>query len=180
MNAARAELFNAGTAIQLEKEALIPDEFKKGLYRCRITYSEKIDRIEFMPVLPRIFNSLKIIHHDQIDYHLKFADRSVLNELFAQRGNADEVIIIKNGMVTDCTIGNLVFYNGIEWITPDTPLLKGIQRQVLLDRVLITAKKIREKDLLHFQKAGIINTFFDLINMPVIKIENIFIETKDY
>lgn len=174
MNAARAELFNAGTAIQIEKEVLIPDEFKEGLYRCRIIYNDAIEQTEFLPVRPRIFNCLKIIIYDRIDYHLKFADRSLLNALFSHRENADEIIIIKDGLVTDCTIGNLVFYDGVEWITPDRPLLKGTQRQALLDRKLITEKRITEKDLIDFQKAGIINAFFDLDHMSEIKIENIF------
>ena len=174
MNAARAELFNADTAIRLEKEVTIPCELKKGTYRCRILYKDIIEKTEFTPVPPRIFNSLKIVIHDRIDYHLKFADRSLLNELFSQRGNADEIIIIKEGLVTDCTIGNLVFYDGAEWITPDRPLLNGTQRQALLDRQLITEKRIIEKKLFDFQKAGIINAFFDLDHMPEIKIENIF------
>lgn len=174
MNAAKAELYNANAGIRIEEEIRIPEEFKKGLYRCRVTYSRTIDEIVFVPVQPRSFHRLKTVHHNRIDYHLKFADRSILNELYAQRGNADEIMIIKNGLVTDCTIGNLVFFNGSEWVTPDTPLLKGTQRQALLDRQLIREKKIGETDLPLFQKVGIINAFFDLNNMPVIKNENIF------
>lgn len=174
INTARAELFKTDTDIQLEREVTIPCEFEKGLHRCRIVYKDIIEEIEYTPVPSRSFNKLKIIIHDRIDYHLKFEDRSLLNELFAQRGNADEIIIIKEGLVTDCTIGNLVFYDGTEWITPDKPLLNGTQRQALLDRELIIEKRIIEKELFDFQKAGIINTFFDLDHMPEIKIENIF------
>ncbi|MGV8095304.1 MAG: aminotransferase class IV [Mangrovibacterium sp.] len=174
LNAARTELFSVKDTFQLEKEVLVPDEFKRGLYRCRITYGRTINQIEFSAISPRVFNHLKIIHHDRIDYHLKFTDRSLLNELLAQRENAEEIIIIKNGLVTDCTIGNLVFYNGTEWITPDTPLLRGTQRQALLDQHLITEKRINETELLSFKKVGIINAFFDLSNMPEIKIKNIF------
>jgi len=47
---------------------------------------------------------------------------------------ADEVVFIKNGMVTDCSIGNLLFFDGHEWITPYIPLLKGTQRAFLLDK----------------------------------------------
>jgi 4-amino-4-deoxychorismate lyase len=174
LNAARTELFSAKDTIQIEKEVLVPDEFRRGLYRCRIIYGQTIHQVEFLAINPRIFSHLKIVHHDRIDYHLKFADRSLFNELLAQRKHAGEIIIIKNGLVTDCTIGNLVFYDGAEWITPDTPLLKGTQRQALLDRHLVTEKRINETELLCFKKVGIINTFFDLSNMPEIKIENIF------
>jgi len=174
LNAARAELFNGVSAIQIEKEICVPDAFKKGLYRCRITCGRQIELVEFIPVQTRIFKRLKIIRYDRIDYHLKYADRSLLAALFAQRENADEIIIVKNELITDCTIGNLVFFDGINWMTPDTPLLKGTQRQALIDRKMIFEKRISEKDLNFFKKAGIINAFFDLNNMPVIKIRNIF------
>lgn len=174
MNDARKELFMRNCSIHLEKEIRIPEELQKGLYRCRVTYGRNIDKIEFFPFQQRSFRFLKIVYHNNLDYHLKYADRSLLDELYAQRESADEVIIVKNRAVTDCTIGNLVFYDGEKWITPDTPLLRGTQRQALLDKKLITAGRIRETDLPGFQKAGIINAFFNLNTMPVIKTKNIF------
>jgi len=174
LNAARIGLFNVNAGIQLEKEIRIPHEYQTGLHRCRVTFSRTIDKIEFIPVHPRSFLRLKAVHHDLVDYQFKFADRTLLNELYAQRENADEIIIIKNGLVTDCTIGNLVFFTGTEWLTPDTPLLKGTQRQALLDRKLIMEKRISETDLFSFQQAGIINALYDLESMPMIKTENIF------
>lgn len=174
LNAARKELFGISSAIRLEKEIRIPDELKKGLYRCRVTYAGSIHQVEFLPVQHRSFHSLKIVHDDHLDYHLKYADRSRLNELYAQREQADEIVIIRKGLVTDCTIGNLVLFDGEKWITPDTPLLKGTQRQALLDLRLITERRITEGDLSCFQKVGIINALLDLNHMPVIKKENIF------
>lgn len=174
MNASRTELFNVRSKIRLEKEISIPDEFKSGLYRCRILYRNTIEKIEFVPLSPRSFFKLKVIVHAQFDYHLKFADRALLHYLFSQRDDADEIIIIQDGLVTDCTIGNLVFFDGKEWLTPDRPLLKGTQRQALLERKLLLEKRITEKDLFTFKKVGIINAFFDLHHMPEIKIENIF------
>ncbi len=174
LNAAREELFGEPSAIRLEKEIRIPDELKNGVFRCRVTYGRSIHNIEFVPVLSRNFRSLKVVRHDRLDYHLKYADRSQLNELYAQRENADEIIVIRNGTITDCTIGNLVLFDGERWITPDTPLLKGTQRQALLDRKLITEERIRETDLPCFLKVGIINALFNLENMPVIKKNNIF------
>ncbi len=65
-------------------------------------------------------------------------------------------------------------FDGENWMTPDTPLLKGTRRQALLDLRLITERTITERDLPCFQKVGIINAFLDLNHMPVIKKENIF------
>ncbi|MEL7589111.1 MAG: aminotransferase class IV [Prolixibacteraceae bacterium] len=174
MNASRTELFNTSDSIQLEKEITVPEELKRGLYRCRVVYGSVIDQIEFLPLSPKNFERLKIVHDNLIDYHLKFADRSGLEKLFSLREKADEIIIVRNGLVTDCTIGNLVFDDGNGWLTPATPLLNGTQRQALLDKKLIKEAEITERNLPHFLQAGIINVFFDLKNMPRVKITDIF------
>jgi len=174
LNAARAAIFGDNHPIRIEKEISVPPRFRHGTYRCRITCSRTIEKTEFVPLQQRCFNRLKVIHDNEIDYPYKFADRSHLNNLYEQKGNADEIIIIKNGLVTDCSVANLVLYDGAEWHTPDIPLLKGTQRQLLLDRHLIREKRIRESDLIHYQKLGLINAFFDLNDLPEIKIDNIF------
>jgi len=117
---------------------------------------------------------LKLVRDDKIDYHLKYADRSALNKLLEQKGENDEVIIIKNGMVTDCSIGNLIFFDGHNWNTPDTPLLKGTQRKYLLDKKLIRECNIKEEDIFKYQKVGIINALLNKANMIVLQTENIF------
>ncbi|WP_163714115.1 aminotransferase class IV family protein [Mangrovibacterium lignilyticum] len=173
MNEARQELFVGCTPVELENEIQVPEDCLNGLYRCRVLYAERIEKIEFIPQHVRSFSSLKLVTHDTIDYHFKYAERSTLNELFAQRGNADEIIIVKNGEITDCTIGNLVFFDGQKWLTPTHPLLNGTQRQKLLETDEIQEKTIHPTDLSSYQKAGIINAFFDLGNMPIIEIEKI-------
>lgn len=174
MNIARAELFGLSVPINLANCLTIPNDCKNGLYRCRLLYREQIESVEFIPQPARQFRSLKVIRCNNLDYHLKYADRTRLNELFAQREDADEVIIVQNGLVTDCTIANLVFFDGEKWLTPDTPLLQGTQRQRLLDDNIILKTRISEKDLSRFEEVGLINAFFDLSNMPVIKRTNIF------
>lgn len=174
MNAARRELFGSIPPIDLKEIIQVPETCIDGLYRCRIVYSKEIESIEFIPQQERSFTSLKLIHTDKIDYHLKYADRTSLNMLYAQRGQADEIIIVCNGEITDCSIGNLLFYDGENWITPAAPLLKGTQRQKLLETGHIQEEFITVNDLENFEKAGIINAFFDLKNMPIIEIKNIF------
>ncbi|WP_423127953.1 aminotransferase class IV family protein [Gaoshiqia sp. Z1-71] len=173
MNAARTELFQRVKPIDLAEIIRIPENCRSGLYRCRILYGRDIEKIEFIKKAPRKFNKLKVVRHDEIDYHLKYADRTILNDLYARRGDADEIIIIKQGLVTDCTIGNLVFWDKNRWITPDSPLLNGTQRQSLLEQNLIVEKRISGADLAAFSQAGIINVFHTLENMPVISGKNI-------
>ena len=176
MNEARSAIFGEQKKLRLEKEIRLPPQVTTGLYRCRVIYRKTIENVEFLTVCPRLFNSLKIVRDPQISYPFKFEDRSSLDRLSCQKGSADEIIIIKNHLVTDCSIGNMVFYDGTTWFTPDSPLLKGTQRQFLLDHQLIRERKISEKDIFSYKKAGLINAFFGMKNMPVIKIENIFVE----
>jgi len=174
MNAARRELFGITSPIDLAESVQIPEACIDGLYRCRIVYSKEIESIEFIPQKERSFSSLKIVSCNEIDYHLKYADRTILNELYAQRGDADEIIIVRKNEITDCSIGNLLFFDGENWVTPAEPLLKGTQRQRLLETGHIQEEFITIEDLRTYEKVGIINAFYDLKNMPIIEIENIF------
>ena len=94
--------------------------------------------------------------------------------MFAQRGKCDDIIIIKNGLVTDAFAANLLFFDGKNWVTPTTPLLKGTQRQFLLDQEIIFETKIREEDICSYQKVGLINAMVSFEDMPVIPMEKIY------
>ncbi len=174
LNAAREELFPGCESIDLKEHLRAPAEATTGLFRCRVLYSREIESIQYIPQASRTFERLKLVHCDEIDYHLKYANRELLNDLYAQRENADEIIIVRKGEVTDCSIANLVFFDGREWHTPLHPLLRGTQRQKLLDEGLISECLIMEKDLQKYQKVGLINAFFDLDNLPQIKFEHVF------
>ena len=93
---------------------------------------------------------------------MKYADRCLINTLFAQRGSCDEIIIIKNGKVTDCSIGNLIFRQGEKWYTPDTPLLLGTQREKLLQEGKIQERTIFQEDIVNFDEIKIINAMNSL------------------
>lgn len=41
---------------------------------------------------------------DDIDYHLKFSHQAIFEQLLQQKQGCDEIIIIKQGNVTDCSI----------------------------------------------------------------------------
>jgi 4-amino-4-deoxychorismate lyase len=94
--------------------------------------------------------------------------------LFAQRDNADDIVIVKNGLVTDAFAANLIFFDGQKWVTPNTPLLKGTQRQYSLDQGIISETEIKESDISSFQKVGLINAMVSFEDMPVIPVEKIY------
>ena len=151
--------FGKVTIARLADQLILPERASRGLYKCRVLYGREIERVEFLPYHLRPVRTLRRVHCDTIDYSHKYADRSLLNELFAQRGHCDDVLIIKNGLVTDTSYANVVLFDGQQWVTPDQPLLRGTQRQHLLDGGLIREAIIKEGDLPKFQKFQVINAF---------------------
>ncbi len=156
---AQLDLFGEVTIQDLARQITVPDDARRGVYKCRVLYSQQIERVEFLPYQQRPVRTLRRVHCDSIDYSHKYADRSLLNQLFAQRGDCDDVLIVKNGLVTDTSYANIVFFDGQAWVTPAQPLLRGIQRQYLLDAGLIWEDIIEERSLKRFQKFQIINAF---------------------
>jgi 4-amino-4-deoxychorismate lyase len=105
-------------------------------YRFRIIYDEKIKRIEHFEIKKREFKKLKLIFDNEINYSFKYSDRSIFDKYLKEihNSNFDEILIIKNNLVTDTSISNVAFYdqNLKIWKTPATFLLNGTTRQRLL------------------------------------------------
>lgn len=173
MNGALAELFPEAVAINLATVISIPERCLSGIFKVRVLYGPSVDAIEIEPYHFRTIQSLKVVHHESIDYHLKYTDRQILQQLYAQRGDCDDIIIIKNGLVTDAFAANLIFFDGQKWFTPNSPLLKGTQRQYLLEQGVISEIEIKESDIPAFQKVGLINAMVSFEDMPVIPVEKI-------
>jgi len=170
---AQKEYFGISPQIKLSEEIEIPEFAKKGLFRCRVTYSRQIEKIEFIPHQYREIKSLKLVEDDQIDYSFKYADRERLQKLFEKRGGCDDIIIIKNRFVTDSFAANLIFFDGEKWVTPDTPLLHGTQRTKLLEEKKIFVCSLTLDDIKKYEKIGLINAMQNLENMQIIHSQDI-------
>ena len=143
---------------QLAEHIHVPVELAdEPLIRCRIDYNAKKIECRYFPYQRKHCRTFKPVICDHIDYGLKYADRTLLNELLAQKDDCDEIMIIKNGYVTDCTIGNLIFRQGTQWFTPDTPLLEGTQRAALLAQGRLKVRSILATDLSLFEEIRLIN-----------------------
>lgn len=125
--------------------------------KCRITYARKIHKVEFIPYQRKSINSARIIKDEKVSYPLKYEDRPQLDKLYQQRNESDEIVIVKNGLVTDAYYYNLVFENGTGLYTPDQPLLAGTMRQKLLDLKVIVPIEIEIEEIYKFKKLHFIN-----------------------
>ena len=128
---------------------------EKGIVKCRIVYEKEIKEIVYAPYSMREIDTLRIVYSDGINYTYKSTDREELNRLYVGRGDADDVLIVRNELITDTSIANVAFYDGCEWHTPQTPLLKGTQRAFLLDRQIIKEKEITLKQLFTYSRKSL-------------------------
>lgn len=135
----------------------VPPHLQNHLVRCRVDYNAESTQIQYVEYTRKIYRTFQPIVCDEIDYSLKYANRDLLNSLLAQRGKCDEIIIIKNGKVTDCSIGNLIFRQGDQWLTSDTPLLAGTQREKLLQQGKIRETTIYAQDIEKYDEIRLIN-----------------------
>ena len=146
-----------------EHELLTDIPNVQGLQKARVVYNENgITERSFAPYTIRKINSIAIVEGNDISYSWKSTDRTALMRLREKAPDYDEVIIIKNGCVTDTSYTNLCFFDGKEWLTPDTPLLRGTMRQKLLDEGIIREARILKSDLHKFQSVSLINAMMPL------------------
>ncbi len=134
---------------------------KEGLYRCRVLYSVSSCEVEYIPYIKRVVKRLRLVRDDSVEYTQKSANREALNLLFAQKKECDDVLIVKNGLITDTTIANVAFFDGKRWLTPKTPLLKGTTRERLLEAGIIVAEDITPEMINGFKKLALMNAMID-------------------
>jgi 4-amino-4-deoxychorismate lyase len=99
------------------------------------------------------------------EYRYKYADREWIYSLVGDSG-CDEVVMVKDGFVSDASIANLAFYDGRQWITPDTPLLSGTRRRYLLDAGVLHEAPVRIEDIRRFTKIRLVNAMIPWDESP--------------
>lgn len=161
------------TSVPSLEEFIIPKE-NMELYKARVVYGEHgIETIEYAPYTMRKIASLQVVTDDTIEYSFKSTDRTrLLTALSAKKGNCDEVIIVKKGLVTDTSFTNIALYDGSRWTTPRHPLLLGTKRASLLEHGVIQETDITLQDLQKAQRIRLFNAMIEFGEMEI-PIENL-------
>lgn len=157
MNFAMQRLFKVNSFIDLAALLVVPPEAVAGHFRCRVDYDTVVRNISFRKYEPLPINTLKLVEDNTIIYNHKFADRSQLDQLHAQRGDCDDVLIVRDGCISDTSYANIIFSIGTRWETPDTPLLNGTCRSRLLASGIISEVRITPSDLKKYSEFQLIN-----------------------
>ncbi|MGI6717715.1 MAG: aminotransferase class IV [Bacteroidales bacterium] len=160
----------SGLRFDLASQMSVPNN---GLFRVKIIYDENGNFVEkqCFEYKKREIKSIRLLSSD-ISYNKKYLDRSNINSLFAKRGNCDEIIIVKNGLVTDTSIANIAIRSSGKWFTPRKPLLKGTTRQRLIEQNGLLEKDISIDEFLKAEKIALMNAmigFYELENLSIEK-----------
>ena len=113
-----------------------------------------------------------MVYTEKLDYSHKYIERENLNALFTQKGECDDVLIVKKGMITDSSYANVVFFDGKDWWTPKTPLLKGTCRARLLHQGIINEVLLEVNDIKNFKGLKLVNSLRDM-DQRMIPIDNL-------
>ena len=145
----------------------------KGLYKCRMVYDAQIRQIEFTPYLRRDVKSLKIMEIELDTCRFKKENREELNRAFAQKGGCDDVLLIRNGLLTDTSYANIALFDGKVWHTPRLPLLYGTHRAELIENGKIIESDISKGDLPNFLHICLFNAMVEFGEL-VLSIDRIY------
>ena len=135
-------------------ELTLPAE---GLYKLRISYDLNGNHQSAC----NAYQYKQILNFALVDimgqgYDYKFSNRDWINEALIQ-SDKDEIVMHDGGLIKDCSYTNIVFYDGVNWYTPATPLLEGTQRAKLIEAGVIQPKALYVQDIPNFKKFKCIN-----------------------
>ncbi|NJB37621.1 aminotransferase class IV [Croceivirga sp. JEA036] len=167
------KFYGTSPSFSLLQGITIPNTYKKGTVKLKICYNQYNKQYEFSTYAPKKITTLKVVEDNVIDYDLKFTDRSPLTQLWQERGDCDDIIILKNGLLTDTYFANIAFLEGEQWVTPDSCLLQGTCRQRLLDQGILIEQKITLASLQNYSGFQLMNAMLTFSPTFYIPIENI-------
>lgn len=173
MNLSRKKLTGNDDTLRLSDYIQAPQGAQTGLYKCRVIYGSSVESVEYTLYTPADIKTLKLVEAGSLTYDNKYFDRSQLTGLI-DKTIADDILIVRDGCITDASFANIVFTDGKRWITPDTPLLHGTMREKLLIEGIISMGRITVDDLARFTHFRLINAMLGS-GSPVLEVSKILI-----
>ncbi len=154
-------IYKSSASIDFEpiKEAI--SAIDAGLHKLRIVYNEIFLKYELIPYSIKRPKTLQLLTSQRVEYSHKYLDRTQLDKLYKLKRNADDILIAKNGMITDTYYCNVSLRRDGSWFTPKVPLLKGTKRQQLLDDKQLSEEMIYVDDLHQFDKIRLFNAMIE-------------------
>ena len=130
---------------------------KNGEYRLRFDYAKDIKSFTCRALTCREFKAFRVVNSN-VKYAHKYANR---DELDALKVDEKDLIIVKDGLLSDTTIANIALHVEGIWLTPKTPLLAGTTRDRLLQSGFLKCADLRIEDLKNAKNFAIMNALID-------------------
>ncbi|RUM70790.1 MAG: hypothetical protein DSZ08_04090 [Sulfurovum sp.] len=172
----RQALFQSTDILDLSSIIVAP---KMGIWRCRIYYAKSFISVEYIPYTPKKIQRLKIVP-SSLTYDYKYANREALNALLLSHPDVDDVLIEKEGVISDTSIANIAFYDGEQWVTPKHPLLEGTTRARLLETGFLQTKIIKKESLSLYTQVALMNSMIGFLPLKHITMIDTQGENYDY
>ncbi len=146
-----------------------------GRVKCRIIYnSTAIISVQYMEYVLPFISSLQIVEFADIRYDRKYEDRSMLDTLYSQRNQCDDIIICRGGVIGDTYFCNLVFEDSKGLLYSSShPILRGTKLQSLLDRGVVAERYISVEDLWNYRGVYLVNAMIDIQDNVYVAVSNI-------
>ena len=170
----RSDNFNDSTPILLQGIIQFPSDLTDEKYKVRIVYDREIQSIEFQPYQIKPISTIKLFTiENKIEYTYKYLDRWFFDE-YLKEAQTDDLVLVKSNYITDCIYSNIIFFDGENWFTPRSILLKGTMRESLLNEGKIKEKNIKVSDLVNYQSFKRINAMMNFDESQEISILQLF------
>lgn len=140
-----------------------------GLYKLRLEYGVEPGIMEFQEYRMRNVSSLQLVGIDHEPMEYKATERDYIDRAFSKRGLCDDVLMVRDGLLTDSSYANIALFDGKKWLSPRIPLLYGTRRAYLVDHGQIEPADIKADDLVQFQRIRLFNAMvgFGELELPV-------------
>jgi len=158
----RVAAYETAKSVNLRRLITVPEPYKKGLVKCRVLYDTQVREITYQHYTIKPMTSLQLVTADHATYEYKTVDRAQLTSLYNLRTGADDIIMVRNGLLTDTYYGNIALSDGEQWYTPTTPMLAGTRRQQLIDRGIVQLCDIKPADLAQYRYIAVINAMLPM------------------
>ena len=143
----------------------------------RIAYNAHEHNAEILSFPERKIEHLQIVKDDTIEYAYKFTERDRLDVLYREKAEpSDEILIVRNGLLTDAYYYNVVVKTESGLLTPRTPLLAGVMRAYCLEKEQVQLADIRMNDLRNSEGVYLINALHPLERAAFIEQEHMIWE----
>jgi len=153
---ARAAVFGRGRKINL-RSYIDNDKAIWPVTKCRITYGHQVADVTYEPYLMKDIASLRLVDIGDYTYGHKYQDRSQLAAFYSQRQTSDDILMVKDGLITDSYYANVALRKHSKWYTPKKPLLEGTMRAKLLAKGKIEVRDIYAKKLHTYERVRLFN-----------------------